>query len=106
VAQAGGRILILDSAFYAREADGERMVAEKRRDAAAQFGGRAEALMSLPFIEYLTPTRLAAASERAGLAWTRHRVRYPLWYELRPLAARLRGRRAPSRFDLWEAVVP
>jgi len=106
VAQTGGRIVILDSAFYARAADGERMLVEKRRDAAARFGERAETLMSLPFIEYLTPARLQAASERVGLAWTRHRVRYPLWYELRPLAARLRGRRAPSRFDLWEAVVP
>ena len=47
----------------------------------------------------------AAASRGLGLAWRRHRVRYPLWYELRPLVARLRGRRAPSRFDLWEATV-
>ena len=105
-AQTGGRIVILDSAFYACEADGERMLAEKRRDAAASFGEQAEALMSLPFIEYLTPARLEAASKRVGLAWTRRHVRYPLWYELRPLAARLRGRRTPSRFDLWEAVVP
>jgi hypothetical protein len=61
--------------------------------------------MALPFIEYLTPARLEAASKQLGLVWTRHRVRYPLWYELRPLAARLRGHRTPSRFDLWEAVV-
>jgi SAM-dependent methyltransferase len=105
VTRPGGRIVILDSAFYARDADGEQMVMEKRRDAAARFGERADVLMSLPFIEYLTPARLEAASRQLGLAWTRHRVRYPLWYELRPLAARLRGRRAPSRFDLWEAVV-
>ena len=105
VTHVGGRIVVLDSAFYAREADGEQMLMEKRRDAAARFGEQADVLMSFPFIEYLTPARLGAASERLGLAWTRHRVRYPLWYELRPLAARLRGRRAPSRFDLWEAVV-
>lgn len=105
VAHTGGRIVILDSAFYAREADGEQMVMEKRRNAPARFGARAEALMALPFIEYLTPHRLEAASGQLELTWTRHRVRYPLWYELRPLAARLRGRRAPSRFDLWEAVV-
>ena len=106
VAQAGGRIVILDSAFYAREADGEQMLMEKRRDAAVRFGERADVLMSLPFIEYLTRARLEAASGRLGLTWTRHRVRYPLWYELRPLTARIRGGRAPSRFDLWEAVVP
>jgi SAM-dependent methyltransferase len=105
VTQPGGRIVVLDSAFYAREADGERMLMEKRLDAPARFGERADVLMSLPFIEYLTPARLEAASARLGLTWTRHRVRYPLWYEFRPLAARLRGRRAPSRFDLWEAMV-
>jgi SAM-dependent methyltransferase len=105
VTHAGGRSVILDSAFYAREADGELMLAEKRREAAARFGERADVLMSLPFIEYLTPARLEAASGQLGLEWIRHRVRYPLWYELRPLAARIRGRRAPSRFDLWEAFV-
>lgn len=106
VARPGGRVVILDSAFYAREADGEQMLVEKRRDAAGRFGARADVLMSLPFIEYLTPARLAEASGRLGLTWRRHRVRYPLWYELRPLVARLRGRRPPSRFDLWEAQVP
>jgi SAM-dependent methyltransferase len=103
VASPGGRIVVLDSPFYAREVDGAAMVAEKRRDAAARFGARAEALLALPFVEYLTPARLAAAS--GGLAWRRRRVRYPLWYELRPLVARLRGGRRPSRFDLWEARV-
>ena len=105
VTHAGGRIVILDSAFYAREADGEQMVTEKRREAVARFGARADVLMSLPFIEYLTSARLEAASGQLGLEWIRHRVRYPLWYELRPLVARIRGRRAPSRFDLWEAMV-
>ena len=104
-ARAGARIVILDSPFYAREADGERMLEEKRREAMMRFAERAEALMSLPFVEYLTRARLAAASEGLGLAWRRHRVRYPLRYELRPLVARVRGHRTPSRFDLWEAVV-
>ena len=52
-----------------------------------------------------TATRLAEASAPCGLSWRRHRVWQPLWYELRPLAALVRGRRRPSRFDLWEAVV-
>lgn len=105
MACAGGRIVILDSPFYARNEDGERMLAEKRRDAPMCFGDRAEALMALPFIEYLTRERLNAASMPLGLAWRRHRVRYPLWYELRRPLARVRGLRTPSRFDVWEAVV-
>lgn len=105
LASAGGRIAILDSPFYEKESDGAAMVSEKKREAADRFGSRAHALMSLPFVEFLTDARLREASEPHGVAWTRHRVRYPLAYELRPLIARLRGRRTPSRFDLWEGVV-
>ena len=103
VVRAGGRVVVLDSPFYRRDADGSAMVAEKRGHAAERFGDRAAALMALPAIEYLTAERLAHASAALGLTWRRRRVRYPLWYELRPYVARLRGRRAPSRFDLWEA---
>jgi SAM-dependent methyltransferase len=105
VARPGGRIVILDSPFYARGSDGDAMVAEKRRDAPRQFGARAEALLALPVIEYLTRDRLAASSARLGLTWRQHRVSYPFWYETRALSARLRGRRPPSRFDLWESIV-
>ena len=101
--RAGGRVVVLDSPFYRRDFDGAAMVAEKRGHATERFGDRAAALMAVPAIEYLTAERLAHASAALGLTWRRRRVRYPLWYELRPYVARLRGRRAPSRFDLWEA---
>jgi SAM-dependent methyltransferase len=100
----GGRLVILDSPFYSRGEDGDAMVAEKRREGQARFGGRADVLLDPPFIEYLTVQRLAEASHGLGIGWRRHRVRYPLWYELRPWRARLRGTRAPSRFDLWEGI--
>ena len=106
VARPGGTIAVLDTPFYQRESDGEAMVAEKRVHAARSFGAQAGALMAPRFIEFLTPARLAAASAPLQLAWRRHRVRYPLWYELRPLRARLLRRRLPSRFDLWECQVP
>lgn len=103
---SGGRLAILDSPFYGREEDGRAMVEEKRAEAERRFGELAGDLMATPFVEFLTEERLAAASAAAGLVWRRHRVRYPLWYEVRPALARLRGRRAPSRFDLWESIVP
>jgi len=106
VVRRGGRIAILDSPFYRRARDGEAMVEEKRRHAAERFGGRARALTALPFIEYLTRAALAEASAPLGLRWRRHRVRYPLRYEARPLVALLRRRRPPSRFDLWESARP
>ena len=104
VVRPGGAIAILDSPFYKSEADGHAMVAEKRRDAGDRFGSRAAPLMSLPFIEFLTAERLACAAPE--LRWRRHRVRYPLHYELRSIRALLLGKRRPSRFDLWVAERP
>jgi SAM-dependent methyltransferase len=104
VTRPGGTLVILDSPFYARNTDGVAMVAEKKASGAARFGAGAELLLAPDFIEYLTAERLADAAP--ALRWKRHRVRYPLWYELRPLFARLKGRRTPSRFDLWTAQVP
>jgi SAM-dependent methyltransferase len=106
VVRPGGTLAILDSPFYASDAAGAAMVAEKRAHAASRFGGRASALLGLPFIEYLTRGRLAEASAGTGLRWRRRRVLYPAWYELRPLAARLKRQRIPSRFDLWTATAP
>lgn len=106
VVRPGGRVAVVDSPFYRREEAGAAMVAEKRREAERRFGERAGALLALPFIEFLTAARLERASAPLGLRWRRHRVVYPLWYEARPLIARLRRRRPPSRFDLWESAVP
>ena len=100
VVRPGGRIAIMDSPFYPRDSYGIAMVAEKRE----RFGARAKDLMALPFIEFLTRGRLQNAAPE--LAWTRHKVRYPLAYELRPLIAAIAGRRRPSRFDLWVAERP
>jgi SAM-dependent methyltransferase len=104
VTRPGGRIVILDSPFYRCEADGLAMVAEKKLGAGELFGASAPVLMALPFIEFLTRERLARAAPE--LSWRRHRVRYPLSYEFRPVRAALLGRRAPSRFDLWVAERP
>ncbi len=96
-----GRIAVLDSPFYPSAAAGEEMVREKQRTAARQFGDLAGPLTALPFVEYLTPERLRSASEGL-ITWRRHRVLYPLAYELRPLIALISRRRRPSRFDVWE----
>ncbi|MBI2072617.1 MAG: class I SAM-dependent methyltransferase [Gemmatimonadetes bacterium] len=103
VLKPSGRIAVLDSPFYPTMEAGEAMVREKRALGRECFGDLAEDLLALPCIEYLTPARLAEASRALGLTWRRHRPRYPLAYRVRPWVARLRGRRAPSRFDVWEA---
>jgi SAM-dependent methyltransferase len=103
VVRPGGQIVILDTPFYRHERDGAAMVAEKKAQAAERFGDRADILLGLPFIEFLTRQRLVAASAGLGLGWQRRRVLYPFWYEARPVTAVLRRRRPPSRFDLWTA---
>lgn len=104
VTRSGGIIAILDSPFYRCVADGEDMVREKRREGTSIFGVRADVLLAQGFIEYLTRERLRAAAPE--LSWSRRRVLYPLWYELRPFRAWIAGRRRPSRFDLWTARAP
>ena len=101
-----GTIAIIDSPFYRLESEGQAMVAEKLASGDTQFGSRVHTLLEIPFIEFLTRERLARASATLGLQWQRHRVRYPLWYELRPFTALLHKRRAPSRFDVWQAMLP
>ncbi len=105
VTRAGGRILIIDTPFYDSRKAGEQMVAEKKQNATAVFGDLARDLTAISFLEFLTHTQLADASLPLGIQWVRHKVRYPIWYELRPLLARLKGRRPPSRFDVWEGIV-
>src|SRR5207244_13085262 len=100
----GGRLAILDSPFYRRSETGEAMVEEKRRSTRRQYGEDAEDLLSVPSIEFLTRERLRDAGAPLGLRFRRRRVLYPPWYEWRPIAALLSGKRRPSRFDLWEAT--
>ena len=105
VVRPRGRIVVIDSPFYGSTEHGEAMLRAKRQDAERRFGARADALMALAAVEYLTRDRLADASRGLGLApWRRYRVLYPLWYELRAIRAALRGERPPSRFDVWETV--
>jgi SAM-dependent methyltransferase len=103
VVRVGGRLAVLDSPFYASAENGEAMVDEKRASGAAAFGELAGVLQAPRFVEFLTRERLERAVAR--LEWTHVRVRYPLWYEARPLLAVARGAREPSRFDLWWAEV-
>ena len=106
VVAPGGRLVVLDSPFYKSDATGAAMIVEKQRHAAQQFGSRADDLTTLPLVQYLTRDRIESASQGLDFTWARTRVRYPMWYELRPALAALKRQRPPSRFDLWETIVP
>jgi SAM-dependent methyltransferase len=95
----GGRVVILDSPVYRKPEHGERMRAERQQSFERQFGFRSEALHS---IEFLDEPGLTALERDTGVRWTIHRPWYGWSWHLRPLRARLRGHRPPSRFWILE----
>ncbi len=96
----GGRIVVMDSPIYRREADGAAMIAERHSDFERRFGTRSD---SVPSIGYLTPDMLADTAASLGLTWSRHRPWYGWRWAWKPWRARLHHRRAPSRFELLVA---
>ncbi|MBI4934382.1 MAG: methyltransferase domain-containing protein [Actinobacteria bacterium] len=96
----GGRVVVMDSPIYRRAADGESMIAERHADFERRFGTRSD---SVPSIGFLTPEMLATVAAALGLTWSRHRPWYGWRWAWKPWRARLRRRRAPSRFELLVA---
>jgi len=95
-----GRIVILDSPVYQLHAHGNAMRAERQQLFERQFGFRSEALNS---IEFLDEPMLAALAKELCLTWTIHQPWYGLAWHMRPVMARLKSRRPPSRFWILEA---
>jgi SAM-dependent methyltransferase len=90
-----GEIVILDSPLYAIAEHGERMRRERQEFFERTYGFRSEALGS---IEYLDRPALTRLGNELGIRWKLTRPWYGFRWALRPLAARLRGRRPPSKF--------
>ena len=94
----GGTILIVDSPTYEHAHSGEAMRLERRIQFEARFGTRGDAL---PTGDYITPEILERLSG-LGIRWKRHLPWYGMRWWMRPMAARLKGRREPSQFYLYE----
>lgn len=90
-----GKIVILDSPVYARAEHGERMRAERQAFFERTYGFRSEALASIEYLDHLGMERLA---RELRIRWTLGKPWYGLKWAMRPVAARLRGRRPPSKF--------
>jgi len=97
----GGTILIVDSPTYQHAHSGEKMRSERSEFFEAKFGTRAD---SLPTGDFLTPEIMQHLSE-LGVRWTRHLAWYGFRWWMRPAIARLKRRREPSRFYLYEGRV-
>jgi SAM-dependent methyltransferase len=98
----GGSIVIADTPWYAEEESGRRMVEEKHKRFSVTYGFASDSISSL---EYLTPDRLHRLQNAFELKWSCIRPFYGIRWSLRPLRAKLAGRRPPSQFRIYAACV-
>jgi SAM-dependent methyltransferase len=98
--KAGGMVVISDTPWYAHEGSGKQMVAERQVAFMHRYGTASDSIRSL---EYLTDERLRELEERLSIRWTIHSPGYGFRWSMRPLVAKLRNRREPSRFQIYVA---
>jgi len=101
--KAGGTVIIADTPWYARDESGRRMLTERREVFLRRHGIAADAIASLG---YLTDERLRRLADALSIRWEVHRPWYGPRWAMRPLMAKLRDRREPSRFRLYLARKP
>lgn len=97
-----GYVVVMDSPFYRRQHSGEQMVTEKRQEFQRRFGFSSDSIASE---EFLTREKLSAISRQLGLTLQVEKPWYGVQWSLRPLKARLRGKREPAKFYLLWAMV-
>ena len=97
-----GQFIILDSPFYNLEECGQRMVEERREDFRRKFGFASDSIRSR---EFLTAKILEALARKHCVTWRILKPWHGIRWALRPLRARLAGRREPAKFYvLWGSV--
>ena len=90
-----GKVVILDSPIYKFREYGEAMRRERQSFFESRYGFRSEALSSVEFLDFDMLNHLA---RELALTWKIYRPWYGWRWHLRPLRARLKGLRPPSRF--------
>jgi SAM-dependent methyltransferase len=100
--RTGGTILIADTPWYSNEASGQQMVIERRASFTQRYGFASDGLKSL---EFLTDQRLQRLEACFGLHWLSHMPNYGMRWFMRPLLARMQGRREPSQFRIYTTRV-
>jgi SAM-dependent methyltransferase len=98
----GGHVIVADSPWYAKDESGRQMLNERRASFQQHFGFPSDGLSSQ---EYLTDERLGDLEKLFGIRWQIHRPNYGLRWAMRPVVAKLNGRREPSSFRIYSARV-
>jgi SAM-dependent methyltransferase len=99
-ARKNGLVLIADTPWYGDELSGLKMLEERRALFIKRYGFPSDELRSL---EYLTDHRLEEMEKWFGIRWQTYEPYYGIRWQMRPLLARLRGTRQPSRFRIYAA---
>jgi SAM-dependent methyltransferase len=97
-----GRIVVLDSPIYERRDHGELMRLERRAQFLAQYGTESDHVGS---IEYLDLATIEDLARELKINWRIHKPWYGFAWHTRPLKAKLKGSRPPSRFWILEGLV-
>jgi len=98
--RAGGMVVISDTPWYSKEESGRQMVSERHAAFLTCYGTASDSIRSL---EYLTDQRLRDLAERLSIQWITFSPRYGFKWAMRPLVAKIRNRREPSRFRIYVA---
>jgi SAM-dependent methyltransferase len=99
----GGLIIVADTPWYSRVESGQKMLSERRAHFTARYGFASDAI---PSREYLTDQDLDLLRDRFAIDWKFNTPYCGIRWLLRPLLAKLRRRREPSRFRIYTAEVP
>jgi SAM-dependent methyltransferase len=98
----GGTVIVADTACYRREESGRQMLLERQKSFVERYGFPSDGLSSL---EFLTDDRLDALAKRLDIRWKIYTPFYGVQWAMRPLVAKLKGKREPSRFRIYVAEV-
>lgn len=95
-----GLVIISDTPWYSQEESGIRMISERNAAFRQRYGTASDATRKL---EFLTDERLRLLEKRLSIRWTVHRPFYGFKWAARPLIAKLRNQREPSKFRIYVA---
>lgn len=98
--RGGGAVIVSDTPWYPEDESGRKMVDERHAIFLRTYGTASNSLASL---DYLTDERLRFLEEKLSIYWETHCPQYGLRWALRPLKAKLRGKRQPSSFRIYVA---
>jgi SAM-dependent methyltransferase len=96
----GGVVIIADTPWYSRDESGKQMLRERRAAFQQKYGFPSDGLASQ---EYLTDRSLRELEKLFGIKWQIHHPSYGLRWSMRPVLAKLNGKREPSSFRIYVA---